>query len=405
MTPPPTPAPRSKAPAWLALTAMVLLVMNLRPGATSLGPVVEELERDFVVSSALSGVLTALPGISFAIFGAFAVTLAVRSGINLAVTLAAALAGVGLLLRAYADNYALFLVFTVIAFAGMAIGNVLVPAFVKSQFPHRLALMMSIYTVALAIGATVPSALAAPISDALGGWRHCLALWGVTAAVAVVPWVVVTAVERGRDTGLRAGSSSIFGVMRSRKAVGLGLFFGAQSMQAYVQFGWVAQMYRDGGLSQGHAGGMAAIIAGLGIPAGLLMPGVVATMNNLRPIVYALGGLLVAGYLGIWLAPTTLPWLWAVMLGLSGFAFAMALALITARTRDPHVTIQVSGFTQSLGYTLAAAGPFLVGLLRELTGGWTVPLWFLIATSVVMVVAGLVAVSPGYVDDELPPRP
>ena len=395
-------APR-RAPAWLALGAMVLLAMNLRPGATSLGPVVEEFERDLGVSSTLSGILTAMPGIAFAIFGAFAVTTAVRLGVNTALTVSAGLAAAGLLLRAYADNFWGFLLFTMVAFAGMALGNVLVPAFVKMQFPNRLAAAMSLYAIALAIGATIPSALAAPIAEALGGWRHSLALWGVTAALAIVPWVAVAVVERGRPSALRAGSTSIFGAMRSRKAGALGIFFGAQSMQAYVQFGWVAQMYRDGGLTQAHAGLMASLIAAFGIPAGFLMPGLVARMEDLSPIVWALGGLLAAGYLGIWLVPTVVPWLWSVMLGLSGFAFAMALALITARTRDPHVTVQVSAFTQSLGYSLAAVGPFLVGFLRELTGGWTVPLWFLIAMSVVMIGAGLVAAAPGYVDDELHP--
>lgn len=395
------PRPKYHAPVWLALLAVVLIAMNLRPGATSLGPVVQELETDLGISSTLSGLLTALPGLAFAIFGAFAITISVRLGINAALTLAVALAGIGLLIRAYAGNYPLFLAFTLVAFAGMAIGNVLVPAFVKKQFPSQLAFAMTVYTVALAIGATIPSALAAPISELLGGWRHSLALWGVTGLIAVLPWVAVFFVERKRPSELKAGSTSIFGVMRSRKAVALGIFFGAQSMQAYVQFGWAAQMYRDGGLSQGQAGLMASLIAAFGIPAGFIMPGLVAKLDNLRPVVWALGGLLFAGYFGIWLAPTTLPWLWAVMLGLSGFAFAMALALITARTRDSHVTVQVSAFTQSLGYLLAAVGPFLVGFLLELTGGWTVPLWFLMGMSVVMIGAGLVAAAPGYVDDEL----
>ena len=88
----------------------------------------------------------------------------------------------------------------------------------------------------------------------------------------------------------------------------------------------------------------------------------------------AFGVLQISGWAGMLLAPGTVPSLWAVSLGLSGFAFPTAIALITARSRAPHVTAQVSGFTQSLGYLLAAAGPLAVGALHDLTGGWTVPL-------------------------------
>lgn len=69
------PRPKYHAPVWLALLAVVLIAMNLRPGATSLGPVVQELETDLGISSTLSGLLTALPGLAFAIFGAFAITI------------------------------------------------------------------------------------------------------------------------------------------------------------------------------------------------------------------------------------------------------------------------------------------------------------------------------------------
>ena len=160
-------------------------------------------------------------------------------------------------------------------------------------------------------------------------------------------------------------------------------------------------MYRDGGLDAETAGVLVSVIAGFGILTGLVMPAVVQQMRDLRWVVVAMGVLLVVGYLGILFAPTTAPWLWAVSLGLFSASFPMALALLTARTRDPAITVRLSGFAQSIGYALAAIGPFLVGFLRAETGGWTVPLWVLVATSIPMVIVGIVACAPGYVDDDL----
>lgn len=398
---------RSQAKLWWGVVAIVLLAINLRPGATSLGPVLAEVKADLGMGGALAGLLTSAPGFAFAVFGAIAVTVGLRLGLAAGLFVAALGAALGLLGRAFVTSVPLFFVLTLIAFAGMAIGNVLVPAYIKSHYPNRLASLMSVYTVSLAIGATSASLVSAPLSDvAPGGWRASLGVWGVAALVAAVPWAVLAASERRRrlaeEVATTRLSGSVFAVIRSRRAIALAVFFGMQSMQAYVQFGWVAQMYRDGGLSATQAGGMASLIAAFGIPAGFVMPAVVAKVRDPRWVVVLLGVVLVAGYLGVWLAPTTLPWLWATFLGLSGFAFPMAMALITARTRDAHVTTQLSGFTQSVGYIFSGLGPLLVGVLFEVTGGWDVPLWFLLGSAAVFVAAGVVAAGPGYVDDELP---
>lgn len=396
---------RRPAPAALLAAAAVLLIaVNLRPGASSVGPVMAEIRADLGMTGTTAGILGALPGLAFAVFGALAVTLAIRVGINGAIMLGALAAAIGLLGRAAVGDVGPFLALTLLAFAGMAVGNVLVPAFVKRHFPGRPALMTGLYSAGLAVGATVPAAVTAPLAATLpGGWRAATGVWGLTAAVAVLPWASYALAERRRRVpGQRSVAWSIWSVARSRKAVAMAVFFAAQSTQAYVQFAWIAQAYRDGGLDQTTAGLMASIIAVFGIPAGIAMPALVSRVPDVRPLILALGLLLAMGYTGILLAPTTLPWLWAVFLGLSGAAFPLAIALFTLRTRDPRITSRVSGFTQSHGYLLAGLGPIAVGSLLEATGSWTAPLIVLACSSVVLTGAGLIAAAPGDVDDELP---
>ena len=45
----------------------------------------------------------------------------------------------------------------------------------------------------------------------------------------------------------------------------------------------------------------------------------------------------------------------------------------------------------------------MVGALYDLTGGWTLPLAALIALSVLQLLAGLAAVRPAHIEDELHP--
>ncbi|HRL49600.1 MAG TPA: MFS transporter [Propioniciclava sp.] len=396
----------TSARLWWALFAIALLAINLRPGATSLGPVLAEVKQGLGINGTVAGVLTALPGLAFAVFGAVAVSIGLRMGLTGALAAAGIVSTVGLLARPFVDSALPFLLLSVLAFAGMAVGNVLVPAYIKETFPNRLAGVMSVYTISLAIGATGSSMLSAPLSGiAPGGWRFALGIWGVAMALATIPWIVLAVSDRRRrvpaDPDAPRLSGSIFAVVRSRKAIALAVFFGTQSMQAYVQFGWLAQMFRDGGLGATEAGWLVGLTAALGVPAGFVMPVIAARVRDPRWVVVVLGALLVAGYLGVWLAPATLPWLWATLLGVSSFAFALSLALVTARTRDPHVTTQLSGFTQSVGYLFSAGGPLVVGVLFDLTHGWTVPLWFLLASAGLFTLSGVAAARPGYVDDDL----
>jgi CP family cyanate transporter-like MFS transporter len=394
-----------RGPRWrlVAVVAVLALSANLRPVATAVGPVLEEIRADLGLGPGVAGLLTAMPGLVFGLVAGVAVALARRLGVTRALVLAIVVLAGGLLLRTIATGSLGLLTLSALALSGAAIGNVLVPAFIKSHFPGREAGVMSGYAAALGVGAMAAVLVSAPLAHhAPGGWRAALGLWGLLALVAMVPWLGILVHERRRLGGppARAAASGLR-VWRSRQALALAAFFGVQSMQAYVQFGWAPQMFRDAGLSPTTAGSLGALIAFFGLPSGILMPLVVARVRDLRPIMIALGVLLSAGYLGILWAPTSLPWLWACCLGLSAFAFPTALALMTARTRRPVVTASVSGFTQTFGYLLAAVGPFAVGALLGLTGGWSVPLVGLALCGPLLAWTGVVAARPHMIDDDL----
>lgn len=392
---------------WLAALAIIILSVNLRPGASSLGPVLEELRSDLGMGGATAGVVTALPGLCFGAFGLLAVGLARRIGLTAGIVLSIVALILGLLLRVLTDSVGLFLVLTALALGGMAICNVLVPAWIKLHSRDGGVLLMTFYGAGLTLGGALGSLLAAPIGDASSyGWRAALGVWGVVALIALFPWVPMLGGERRSRRGLsRARPPQTGRLVSSPTAVALMLLFGIQSMNAYVQFGWLPQIYRDAGLSAVHAGALVALLTSLGIVGGLVMPTVIDRSDNLGPWLVTMGALSVSGYLGLLLAPATLPWLWAVLLGMAGFAFPTTIALITARTRDAQVTARLSGFVQPLGYLMAAIGPMVVGMIYGATGGWTIVLALLMASGVALALVGLRVARPVFVDDELVDRP
>ncbi|WP_109474495.1 MFS transporter [Ornithinimicrobium cavernae] len=390
--------------AGLALVATILIAINLRPGASSVGPVLEEVMAGLGMSTGTAGFVTALPGLCFGAVGAVAVLLARRVGMTTGIFLGLLAVVVGLVARAAIDSTLLFLLLSALALGGAAIGNVLVPAWIKRHSTDGGVRLMTVYSVGLTLGGAAAAALVAPVSAASGlGWRAALGSWGIVALAAAVPWGLIALRERqtpgGRGSRTRAASPGR--IANSPTAIALAVLLGIQAMNAYIQFGWLPQIYRDAGLSAGYAGILMSLLTSLTLIGALMMPTVIARSPSLKPWMYGFGVLLVIGNGGLLLAPATAPWLWAMILGVSGFAFPTAITMITARSRDPQVTARLSGFVQPLGYVLAAIGPFVVGLLYQATGGWTIVLLLLMASGVVLTLAGLRVARPTWVDDEL----
>ncbi len=293
----------------------------------------------------------------------------------------------------------LFLLLSLLALAGMATTNVLLPSLVKLHFPDRVGLMTSIYTTSLAVGLTLSSVLTVPLSDHFGSWRWGLFAWAATALVAALPWIGLVRHDRAPDTAARG--ISLGAVARTRLGWGMALFFGFQSLQAYSVFGWFAQVYRDAGFSPGTAGLLLGVITAMSIPLSFWLPSWAARMEHQTWLIVGLVLCYPVGYVGLIVAPVAGAWLWAVLVGVAASVFPVVLTLIGLRARTSEGTAALSGFTQSVGYLIAAIGPFGMGLLYDLTGGWTVPLIGLIVLVVPQLVAGLVVARPSYIEDAI----
>ncbi|SCL16868.1 MFS transporter, CP family, cyanate transporter [Micromonospora rhizosphaerae] len=408
VTPGPAPAPAPPAsPATgglLVLAGMLLVALNLRAAITGLGALLDEVRTGLALSGTMAGVVTTLPAIAFAVFGAVTPRL-VRRHSSARVLIVAMLALVaGQVLRVLTDSSAVFLVTSAVALAGIAVANVLLPMLVKQHFPGRLGLVTGAYSMALTVGATVAAAATVPVAHALGSWRAGLAVWAGLAAVAVLPWVPLALRARASR---RAASPTAARVDRPRIRPGrtrlgwaMATYFGTQSLGAYAIMGWLAQLFRDAGYRPETAGLLLAGVTALGTPIALVMPALAARVRTLRPLILSLSTAMTLAYLGLAVVPAAGALLWVVLLAIGQSAFPLILATIGLRARTAEGTVSLSAFTQSVGYLIAALGPLLVGILYEATGGWRLPLGFLLAALAVQTTAGMVIARPRHIEDE-----
>lgn len=373
--------------------------------------------------------LTTLPELCLGVFSALAPLLARRIGTEAAITVALVVITAGLLLRVVPAETALF-AGTVLAAAGMATGNVLVPAVIKRGFPHRVGTLTGLSMMLLSVGGAAGAGLAVPL-DHLGGWRPALAAWAAPALVAALVWGPLALRARTRrperpaadtspsapsapagpprapadtaaETAARAAADQ-GSLLRSPLAWAVMVFMGMTSLMFYTLTAWLPEIMHDHGFTPATAGMMNSVIIVIGIPLGFVVPVVAARMRDQRPLVLGVVALMAVGLGGLLLAPRA-GWVWIAVFGVAtGSAFPIALTLLNLRSPDAAVTARLSGMAQSGGYLLAATGPLTFGVLRSATGGWEASIWLLLLLVVPELVCGLLAARPGFVRPVPPP--
>lgn len=385
------------------LIALVLAAFNLRPAVTSVGPLLAEIRAGLGMGGLVAGLLTALPAACFVAFGSLAPRLVARTFPSRLVWIALVAVAVGLALRPFMPGTATFVLFSCLALGGIGVANIMMPVVVRRAFPRRVGPVTGVYSMGLTLGAATAAALTVPLTEALGGdWRLGLAAWAVPAVIAAGLWMGVARWIRHQAGGRPAGASRDgLRITRSRTAWAVAILFGLQSTQAYVTMGWVPQIYRDAGLSATYAGVLLALIPAVGVPTSFLVPTIAARLRNQGSVAVALTALGFVGYVGLWVMPTVVPWLWVIVLGVSQGVFPLALALIGLRTRSGAGTVGLSSFGQSVGYLISIPGPIVVGAIYGATGSWSLPIALMLVLLVPQAVAGVFAGRSRYVEDDL----
>jgi MFS transporter, CP family, cyanate transporter len=368
--------------------AFFLLVANLRPALTSVGPLLEAIRSSLHLSGTAAGLLPTLPLLIFAGCSPFA-----RLGrvFGIERTLAGCLMFIvaGIILRSQGSIVALF-GGTVVFAIGIAVANVLVPSLIKRDFPHRLEGMTTAYVMVMTLTGAAATGLAVPLAAYLaGGWRLSLAIWAVFAAFALVCWLpetraANTAVVERRPENRTAANP----IWRSAVAWQVTAFMGLQFLIYYVTITWVPLFLADHGRSAAAAGWLLTLYQVMSFAVGIVAPALMRSGHDQRTLAVVASAVTALSIAGL-LAVPRLASLWLLVCGASfGITFILAFALIGMRASDHRRAASLSTMSQAAAYLIAAAGPVAFGWLHDISSGWTIPMLSLLAIALIQAAAG-----------------
>ncbi|AEV64721.1 cyanate MFS transporter [Pseudomonas ogarae] len=379
---------------WLLLLGLILVALNLRPALASMAPLLSEVSRSLGLSAAQAGLLTTLPVLCLGLFAPLAPVLARRFGAERVVLgILLALAG-GIVLRSAFGQVGLF-VGSILAGASIGVIGVLLPGIVKRDFAKQAGAMTGVYTMALCLGAAMAAGATVPLSEHLGhSWALGLGFWVVPALLAAVFWLP----QVGEKHGAHQVAYRVRGLLRDPLAWQVTLYMGLQSSLAYIVFGWLPSILIGRGLTPTQAGLVLSGSVIVQLISSLAAPWLATRGKDQRPAIVIAMLMTLGGLLGCLYAPIDGLWGWAILLGLGqGATFSLALTLIVLRSRDAHVAANLSSMAQGFGYTLASLGPFAVGVVHDVTGGWNALGWIFGLIGLGAIIAGIGAGRALYV--------
>lgn len=355
---------------------MILVGLNLRPALSSLAPLLPRIANQGEFSVLTLSLLTTLPVLCLGLFAPFAPWLARRLGIERSLALGLIFLSAGLALRGIVSVPTLYLG-TLLAGAAIGILGTLLPALVKRDLAGNADLMTGVYTMALCLGGALGAGLSIPLADWLDSWSLSLMAWASFAITALIAWwwIMPQPVAEQRNSKSQSHTRAL---LANPLAWQVMLLMGSQSSLAYIVFGWLPTLLVRQGYSDSAAGWLMSASILIQLISALSAPWLARLARDQRPALLVALSLVGAGLLVLLLGPSSLRWLGAALLGLGqGGSFSLSLTLIVLRSGDSAIAGELSALVQGGGYTLAAMGPLMVGLMIDAQQSIQVITWVL----------------------------
>lgn len=276
----------------------------------------------------------------------------------------------------------------------IAVGSVLLPAVIKAYFPQKVGPMTSAFTTAMSVMPGIAGGISVPLAQAVS-WQFSLGIWAVVAFAILLLWLPNIRCSIAAERPASAGT-----VRRSHISWWITLHCGISALLFYSLLAWMATIVQAKGFDAQTAGCYSSIFVLIGIPGSFLIPILANRMRRQCALGVCVGVLYFSGILLLILARSQMAVLSAMVLCGVGTStvFSFGIASFSIHTTHAADAAALSGMAQSLGYFLGAVGPFALGKLLSLSGGWPVPLVLLLGFAALEILAGYMVGRPVVIE-------
>lgn len=368
----------------LLLLALVLAAINLRPGITSLAPLIERIADELALSRMFISLTTALPVLCMGLLAPLAPRLALRLGLERTISVCLGVVVLALGMRLAAQNSAVLIASAVLLGTAIALAGPLLSGFIKRHFAGHMGQVVGWYSLSMAVGGAAGVVLTVPVTSLFAGaWPVGLAFWALPAALALLLWCRLPTQPEAPASHEARGLP-----WREPRAWLISILFATQAGLFYALATWCVARYHEAGLTLMHANTLFSLSMLMGLPSAFLLPWLVQRFGNRYRLLTACAALSSLSLVMITGWPTLWPEVWALALGfgLSG-SFALSLVLPLYEADSPLAVSRWTAMMLFMGYSVGSLTPVLSGMARDLAGNYQTP--FMVLTGLALLLTSL----------------
>lgn len=357
----------------LLLLAIFSAAINMRPAITSIGPMLDVIREELLLTNTQVSLLTSLPVICMGLFASLAPVLNRKLGLQKSMCILLLIIGVFTALRGFYSTYPLLILSAVVIGIAIAVMGPLLSAMIKQNFPDRTASVIGVYSFGMGVGATVSAGFTALFFERSNSYPFALSIWALLSIIGFSIWIMTGKkrinVKQSGQTTLKGPKSHSVSPWRIKKAWIFLIFFGLQSSAFFSIITWLVPIATSAGLSLLQAGTMLSAMTTVQIALNIILPILMQRFQARRNWILFL---LVMGLLSIfllWTGVYLLMWIGAILMGIPlGGLFPVALLLPLDETDSPDETNAWTAMMQTGGFIIGGLLPLLIALVFDWTG-------------------------------------
>jgi cyanate permease len=380
---------RGLTTAWVMVACAWLLIFAMYAALLCIPPLAHIMHEKLRVSHAAVGFLFSLPFTMLIVVGIPGGFLGDRFGTRKIIGIGALVMTVGSLLRATSQSFATLLTFSVLYGIGFGIIYPNLPKLVGLWFPReKVGLATGVYSTGMTTGGAIALAITLPLIYPLtNSIQGTFLIWSIPAIGASVLWWIVA--KDPPSLPIPADSAAItsaplpsYSLWKDRNMwlIALVIFF--NNIHFFTWSAWSPALLMSKGASPELAAFIASFRGWGGFPAIFFMPWASYKVGLRRPFLWGSALLLAFLSLSAIYIPVTLGWPLMTLVGVvTSGTFPIMLALTLELLPRQYAGV-ATGTVLSISYVGGLIGPWLTGLILDVTGSLEPALLMLTGTAI-----------------------
>ncbi|MFK9093099.1 CynX/NimT family MFS transporter [Bacillus salipaludis] len=338
------------------LVVLFFASLNLRPSITSVGPLLDTIQKELGMNGIEASLLTTLPVICMGLFSLIATLLNYQLGIERSLFIGLFFIMIATFFRIITHDSYHLLMTAIVAGIGIGIAGPILSGFIKKHFPEHPG-VTSVYSVSMVIGASLACSVSIPLSKIWNdSWQKTLGFWGIPALIACLLLLPLLKKTKIKIPSMTLPKTPI----KNIRVWIFTLFFGCMSAIFYSLTAWLSPAVQKMGMDHFQSGLVLTLFTVIQIPVSFLIPVLVSKYQHRKSwllicCIFELIGVIL-------LIMNASPWFATAFLGIgAGGLFPLALLLPIEETTNSKQATSWAAMIQFGGFILGSLGPILMG--------------------------------------------